>query len=234
MSPRPLPLIAGAAPARERRFGAAVSWEVTATGCGWTTPFTVHVRARSAPKALRTARREKPGCVPIEATLTEPPRVTAGTLLASLPETEHRVKAAGSSWTIVAFADGMVSVGERGGSRSALIPSYIGRELRTVGDAVRTALPAADRYRVIGQVAMVLLHGVVLSAPPSYESAAVNRVTVGHNPAGRGGYACVTDPGGVFVPGERTAFFAALLFVDNVGAAGAVWALGQAREKAAA
>ena len=232
-----------------RRFSRAVQWEVEMTFVAEAPPLMLTIEARSAPKAARAARRRLPGCTPTRVTLLEPERVPAGAELASLEVgREHRVRSDRSWWVFSIFADGMMSIAERGtGHRRSVLPPYVLLDLRTAGDAARYAARVWNIYSVIADVAVVLLHRVVLSAPALYPAPALSHVTVGAHPDGRGGYCCVTDPGGVQISctqvagrglrdevhePDRSAFAAGAKFVEIVGEAGAQWAIDRARKKA--
>lgn len=211
------------------RYVAAVEWEVLARDPN---DGNVHlrVRARSAAKALRTARRAHPVYTPISAQSRASRPTSAGALLAVLPEgVDHRCK----GWTVVRFSDGSATV-ERGRT-GVMLPGYVAAELRTVGDAMRLAVAALDVPMLVALAADVLLHGVVLSAPAQHPRPEATHATVGAHPDNRGGYACVTDPGAVpIATRDRSAFDAALRFVDVVGPAGCARAIDRAREAAGA
>lgn len=251
---RPWVLLAGDPPPQPVRFGAAVRWAVKMHGGKWDMGFTVHVLARSERKALRAAERGNPGAKALSATLDAPRRTSTGrrirlgTEIATLDlEVDLSVRRRGVTWTITRYGEGAgVTVASGAGDRyrSILLPQHVVDGQRFVGHLLNVGALALDRVRTIGAVVHVLLHGVVLQAPVRYPSASVEAVqthaTVGAHPDGGGGYAVVTDPGGIWHvtmqrvrhnehESDRGPFAAAKHFVELVGEAAAVWSISVAR-----
>lgn len=96
----------------------------------------------------------------------------------------------------------------------------------------RSPTNAGDRYAVITRVWLCLMSHVFLSAPARYPSEKHVHVTVGRHPGAKG-FACITEPANEVLDKDgRSAFGAAMTFVDLVGDAGAEAAIARARESA--
>ncbi len=223
----------------EKLFSMAVRWTVqTELGA-------ISVEARSESKARRAVARFHPLRVVERVELA--PLARAGALVADLPtDIDMAVRAPAGEhgeplWTLCVYEGGQVTV-RREGAAWITVPAYVVAELRTVWRVVDMARAARDGAAIMGQVAMLLLHEVVLSAPALHPSEEVTHATAGRHPDGLSGYACVTDPGGRFdeklavvshMPPrkelDRSAFAAAACFVERVGAVGALWAISAAR-----
>lgn len=163
------------------------------------------------------------------------------TLISAIPiGPEVTVIDGNAPWRFYRFEDGAILAEDPGNCRvGAMLPPTVAQHCESAADAIRVVVLASDRYRLIGQIAMALDHGAVLSGavyPAPVKQGHPTHATVGKHPDGRGGYGCVTDPCGAYVVArieeDRGPFAAARGFVDTVGPASAAGALVVARQRA--
>jgi len=142
-----------------------------------------------------------------------------------------------AGWQLSAFEDGACTVTPAFGRGGVLVPAFLTAGA-TVDLIIERGAAAADRPGVIARVAMVLAGGAELDAPVRYT--AEGQETAHVSAERDGDWRCHTLPDGaeqvVAADGEydRTAFGAAMAFVDAVGTPAALWAIDQARDRALA